>query len=507
MFKNTLLVTICLVLSSVLGFVAQIVFASSFGASVEMDIYFKILSIPAIVTGISAMIFSSVLIPTFAKFKSDQLELNKFIDSIWIFILVFGFLFILIGFLISVINIDIFIPKNTPHLRQLGIQVSLMVWIGSGFAIMSGYLSAVLNYNKHFFKVAWTSLLPGLFMIIIVLLFYKELGVRSISLGFCIAFILQFIILLKASKISLSFLSFNINEIPFKKKLIEQSFLVTLSLLPFTILVPIAYFWASQLEIGSISYLGYSQSFAGFLSVAVSMGISIVSLPELADKFANEEGDSSLYDFEKSLRYVLLIAMFAAGALIALRLPILTLFYQRGSFDAESVYNLSSVVPWYLLAAVFIGGLNLLRTFFYSRGEFKNIARLGLIIPIIFFVLAGVLKEKFSFVGIGIANALTFALLFFMTVYLAKNKEIEFLTNNFLFFILKNALAVLSASLFVTLSLPFISNITSQLVSIAVCLFLFLVVYILSTKFVFKIKEIEEIKLILMNQLNSSNKS
>ena len=385
MFKNTLLVTICLVLSSVLGFIAQIVFASSFGASIEMDIYFKILSVPAIVTGISAMIFSSVLIPTFAKFKSNQLELNKFIDSIWIFILLFGFLFILIGFLISSINIDMFIPKNTPHLRQLSIQVSLMVWIGSGFAIMSGYLSAILNYNKQFFKVAWTSLLPALFMITIVLLFYKELGVRSISLGFCVAFILQFIILLKASKISLNFSSFNINEIPFKKNLLKQSFLVTLSLLPFTILVPIAYFWASQLEIGSISYLGYSQSFAGFLSVAVSMGISIVSLPELSDKFANEEGNSSLYDFEKSLRYVLLIAMLAAGALIALRMPILTLFYQRGSFDTESVDNLSSVVPWYLLAAVFTGGLNLLRTLFYSRGEFKNIAGLGLIIPIIFF--------------------------------------------------------------------------------------------------------------------------
>ena len=241
--------------------------------------------------------------------------------------------------------------------------------------------------------------------------------------------------------------------------------------------------------------------------MAVSMGISIVSLPELSDKFANEEGNSSLYDFEKSLRYVLLIAMLAAGALIALRMPILTLFYQRGSFDTESVDNLSSVVPWYLLAAVFTGGLNLLRTLFYSRGEFKNIAGLGLIIPIIFFVLAGLLKEKFSFVGIGIANALTFALLFFMTVYLAKNKEIEFLTNNFLFFILKNTFAVAAASLFVILCLPFISNITSQLVSIAACLFLFLVVYILSSKFLFKIKEIDEIKSILMNQLNLSSKS
>ena len=60
MIKNTFLVTICLILSSVLGFVAQIVFVSSFGASGEMDIYFTLLSIPAVVTGISPMIFSSV---------------------------------------------------------------------------------------------------------------------------------------------------------------------------------------------------------------------------------------------------------------------------------------------------------------------------------------------------------------------------------------------------------------------------------------------------------------
>ena len=506
MLKNTLLVTICLILSSILGFVAQIVFVSSFGASGEMDVYFTLLSVPAVVTGISPMIFSSVLIPTFAKFKSNQLELNKFIDSIWKIILIFAILFTSIGFFISFINIDLIIPETQANLRNIGVQVSLMIWIGSGFIIMSSYLSAILNYNKQFFKVAWTSLLPASFMIIIVLLFHEKLGVRSISLGFCIAFALQFIIFLKASKISLNFFSFNIKKIQYKKLLLKQSFLVFLSLLPFTILVPIGFFLASQLETGSVSYLGYSQSFAGFLSVATSMGVSIVSFPELADKFANKEGESSLYKFEKTLRYVLLIAMFAAGAFIALRTPILTLFYQRGSFNTESVTNLASVVPWYLLAAVFVAGLNLLRNLFYSKGEFKYIARLGLIIPIIFFVLAGVLKEKFSFVGIGIAYALTFAILFFMTVYLAKKKEVMFLTNNFLFFILKNAVAVIISSLFVTVSLPLILNITSQLVSIAGCLILFSVVYFLSSKFIFRLKEIEEITSTLMSKLKSFNK-
>ena len=274
--------------------------------------------------------------------------------------------------------------------------------------------------------------------------------------------------------------------------------------MPFTILVPIAYFWASKLEIGSVSYLGYSQSFAGFLSVAVSMGISIVSFPDLADKFANEKGADSLHKFEKTLRYLLLIAMFAAGAFIALRIPILTIFYERGSFNAESVNNLASVVPWYLLAAVFVGGLNLLRNLFYSKGEFKYIARLGLIIPIIFFILAAFLKEKFSFLGIGIAYALTFATLFFMTVYLAKNKEEKFLTNNFLIFILRNASAVIIASLFVSINLPLILNITSQLVSIVISIFIFSAVYFLFSKFIFKLKEIDEIKFILISKLKSS---
>ena len=500
MLRNTLLVTICLILSAVLGFIAQIVFASTFGASAEMDIYFKILSIPAIVTGISAIIFSSVLIPTFAKFKSKQTELNKFIHSVWICILVFGIFFILIGFTISALNIGFFISENSDYLRYLGIQVSLMIWIGSGFAIISSYLSAILNYEKQFFRVSLTSILPAFFMIAFVLLFHNELGVRSISLGFCVGFIIQFIILYKASKISLIPPLFSIKQMPYKRLLLKQTFLVTLSLLPFTILAPIAYFWASKLEIGSISYLGYSQSFAGFLSVAVSMGISIVALPDLSDKFANNKVESSLYQFEQSLRYVFLIAIFAAGAIITLRIPLLTLFYQRGSFNAESVINLSNLVPWYLIAAIFISGLNLLRILFYSKGEFKNIAKLGLIVPIIFFVLAGVLKEKFSFVGIGIAYAIASAFLFFMTMRLAKKEELKFLSNDFLIFMLKNIISALIAGLLSTFSLLLISDLYLEIISIFVGMFVFLVGYICSSKFVFKLKEIEYIQMMLLSK-------
>ena len=504
MLKNTFLVTIFIVLSAVLGFFAQIVFASTFGASSEMDIYFKIFSVPAILTGISPIIFSSVLIPTFAKLKSDKLEINKFTHSMWILILVFVVIFVSVGFAATALNINIFIPNVNAYSRQLGVHISLMIWIGSGFMIMSSFLSALLNYNKEFFKVAWTSILPSLSMIFFVILFNKSIGVRSIAFGFCVGFILQFIIFFKASKISIKNFSFDFNHLPNKRLLLEQSFLVTLSLLPFTILAPIAYFWASKLEAGSISYLGYSQNFAGFLSVAVSMGISIVSFPELADKFANKQGEPFLYKFEQSLRYVLLIAMFAAGSLFVLRTLILSVFYQRGSFGIEDVISLSNVLPWYLLAAIFVGCLNLLRTLFYSKQEFKKIALLGLLTPFIFFILAGIFKNIFSLVGIGIAYAMTFAALFFISIYIAKNTESKFLTNNFYYFALKNTIAISAAIIFTSNCMHLFSNILTQSTSILVSFFLFLLIYILFSKFLFKLKEIEEIFSLLKNKLKLS---
>jgi len=506
MLKDTVSVTFLLILSSVLGFIAQISLVSSFGASVEMDVYFKLLAVPTIITGITPMIFSSVLIPTFAKFKSDLSKIIKFIDSIWMFIMILAIFFSLIGFSIFYINIDLFVPKSHHYLNDIAIQVSLMIWIGSGFSIMSSFMAAILNYNKQFYKVVWTSLFPPFFIITFVLFFHEKLGIRSISLGFCIAFILQFIVFLKASKVSLNFSSFNIKNIQHKRLLLKQSFLVVMSLLPFTILVPIAYFWANQLEKGSISYLGYSQSFAGFLSVTVGMGITIVSFPDLADKFAKGNGVSSLYKFEQKLRYVLLIAMFAAGAFISLRIPILTLLYQRGSFNAESVNNLASVLPWYLIAGIFVAGLNLLRTLFYSKGEFKVIAILGLIMPVLFFVLSGILKEKFSYVGIGIANTITFAVLFCMSVFLLKNKKAGFLSYDFVFFSLKIIFITIISSFITVLSFKFISNLTFEIVSIFICLFLFSIVYFFCSKFIFQLQEIEKIKFILLNKIKFLNR-
>lgn len=492
MLKDTVAVTLLLVFSSFLGFVSQIILVSTFGASVEMDVYFKLLAVPTVITGIVPMIFSSVLIPHFAKLKSDQTKLIKFIESLVMFVMIVAIAFSVVGFLAFFFNMRLFIPKSHAYLEEIGRQVSFMIWIGSGFSIISSLLATILNYNKHFAKVVWTSILPPIFVIIIVLLFHNELGIRSISLGFCLAFMLQFIIFTRASKITLNFGHFDHRHINEKTHLINQSFLVLISLLPFTALAPIAYYCASPLEEGSISYLGYSQSFAGFLSVAVGMGISIVSFPDLADTYATGSGESVLLKFEQRLRYVLLIATFAAGVFITLKIPIITLFYQRGSFSRESVIKLANVLPWYLVAAVFTAALNLLRTLFYSRGELRFIAILGITTPILFFSLAWVMKNNFSFEGIGIANAITFGVLFCASVVLLKKNTVGFLANDFLLFTLSSTCITIISGFITTLSLNATAQIDNQIFLIGINVSIFFTVFLLCAKFVFRLKEVNK---------------
>lgn len=503
MFKNTAIVTFFLLLSSLLGFAAQIVYTNYFGASIEMDIYFKLLSVPTIITGMAPVVFASVLLPAFAKFGSNEFELNQYIHSLLGYILLFSVAFTVFGCYISITNIDSLIPNMPVKFRNTAIEACIMVWIGSGLSLSSGYLSAVLNYNKKFFRVSWTSILPALLMILSVLILQKYIGIRSITSGFLLAFLIQFLIFLNSVLPTFAIHRLKLNRLPQIKILLLQTILAVLSLLPFTIIVPIGYFWASYLQEGSVSYLGYSQSFAGFLSVATGMGIAIVSFPDLAKNFAEGNHDASLVKFESTLRYVLLISVFIASAFIALRIPILTLFYKRGSFTSDSVQKLASVAPWYLIAAVFTAGLNLLRTLFYSRGDYKQIAILGVIIPIIFLIIAGFLKEKFTFVGIGIANSISFALLFFITVSLAKVKNKEFLSNKFILFLLKVFVISIFSGYISSVSFSLISLHFSQIIAIIISLSIFGILFFLSSKYVLKLVEVIEFELIMKNKVKS----
>ena len=184
-------------------------------------------------------------------------------------------------------------------------------------------------------------------------------------------------------------------------------------------------------------------------------------------------------------------------------MPVLSLFYQRGLFDQNSVSDLASVLPWYLIAAVFSGGLNVLRNLFYSRQEYKNIAILGVITPILFVIVAGLLSQVFSFIGIGIANAIVLMVLFCSYVYMARAVEPEFLASKFIYFFMRSFLSVLVSVILVSLCITNLLESFSLVVVSIIGFALFAAVYFFCAVLIFKVKEVSEIVQFLVQKIVS----
>lgn len=493
MFKNTFFVSFFLILSSFFGFFAQIVYANYFGTGKLMDLFFSILSTPTILTGMISVVFTSILIPSFAKYNYSEVDLKEYVLSLWGHVVIFSLFFSIIGFIFTVINLKAIVSEHDTDLFQTAYFVSAFVWAGSGLFIISSFLGALLNYEKSFLKIAWTSVLPSLLMILFVCLFHSHFGILCMAIGYFMAYLLQYVLFVRYLRGRYRISEVKLIVLSDSKPLVKNIIYVIFSMLPFTLFVPIGYYLALSLEPGSVSFLGYSQSFSGFLSVATGMGIAIVSFPDLANSIANKKNTDEMKRLENALKFVLLVSVFIATAFIVFRLHILTGFYQRGAFGVVSVLKLSSIIPFYLVSAVFIAGLNLLRTLFYSMGDYKILGILGLIIPIIFSILAWNFKIHFGVVGIGMANALSMCLLFVLCVYFAR-KRVHFLFKfDFVFFCLKLVLLSVVVYFITNYLFDILINQLITILAIMICISLYALAFFILGKNILKINELSQL--------------
>ncbi|MEY8590226.1 lipid II flippase MurJ [Butyricimonas hominis] len=439
MLRQAIVVTFFLLLSSILGFVAQISYASYFGAGIDMDIYFLLLAIPSVIIGIAPVIFTSVFLPYFSSVRgADELMLN--IRDIGRFVLFFSVVFSVLGCSSSLISIQSIIPNLPMELNSYAKTICCLLWGGAFCSLNSSYMAAILNFQRRFYLVAFTAVLPQSFMILSVVLFHQIAGVKSIAIGYMLALFFQWLLFASQTKwISLSTWVIN-REVKKYKPLLIRAFLVLVSLLPFTIIGPLCYSFAADLAAGSIAYLGYSASFAGFFSIATSMGIAVVSFPDVSSELISENIEAKrdiLKKIEGSLKMVLYISVVIAVFLIVLRVPLLTLLLQRGEFGKESVEFMSRVFPFFIVMAVCVSGLNLLRNVLYAKKEYGKTAIIGGGIVVLFISLALLLREYFSLVGLGIAYAVSFVIFFIAVIYFLSDIKFHFLGKRFYFDLMK----------------------------------------------------------------------
>lgn len=395
MIKNSIIITVLFFVSSILGFVCQMLYGKYFGAGGDMDIYYALNSIPNIVIGVVPAVFSSLLIPLFPQYE-EKGDLEKLMvtlnGKVYIFALA---VVILVGVLCVTQAFSI-----ASKALKLALTMCVLLLATAFFSIVNGYYISYVNYIKKFVQVSLTSLMTYSSIILMVICFHSYFGVISIAMGLLLGSLLRFVTMRNIMALPQQSIDIQINY----RRVLSRVLMIFATLLPFSAFPAIAYFWAGSMEEGAVSYLGYSHSFETVLSVAGSMGVATVSFPDLAKALNTTDKEKiidTLSHFMSTLKAVFFIASIIISFCCIFAIPVSSVLLERGEFTKENIIRLSEVLPFYLIGGGAVALLNLVRNVFYSLKFLIKFSIISITVTIIFLLLAVIVEDKFSYIEVG----------------------------------------------------------------------------------------------------------
>ena len=139
-------------------------------------------------------------------------------------------------------------------------------------------------------------------------------------------------------------------------------------------------------------------------------------MPTFSAQYALGKLDEVRNSLAATIRGVLLLSVPAAVGLIILRVPLVTLLYQRGEFDARSTEIVAWALLWYAVGLVGHSVMEILARAFYALHDTKTPVLVGIgamSLNVVFSIAFAALFEQIGWMphgGLALANSLATAL-------------------------------------------------------------------------------------------------
>jgi len=403
--KSAKTVSLCTLLSRVLGLARDIICASFFGTSLAWDAFVVAFKIPNLfrrLFGEGAL--SSAFIPVFTEYletkgKKDAWELVNVTGTL---------LFIILGSLVVIAEISFSIIPTVFSLNskwELVLSLLLITFPYVMFICMVAFAMAVLNSLKHFlmpalapvalnacwilgvlfltpafgdtldtkiFGVAVVILIGGMIQLAIQLpvlrkegiTFWPSLHFSHPGLKRIIALMLPIIFGLAVVQINVLMDSFI--AIAFAK---PPDGAEHFSLAGITIPYP--------LETGAASVLYYGDRLIQFPLGVFGIAMATAVFPYFSTYAARKDWTNFTDTFNQAIRVILFIGIPASVGLILLRRPLVELFYERNAFTAESTFRTSTVILFYAIGVWAYSASHVIIRAFYSIQDTKTPVKVG----------------------------------------------------------------------------------------------------------------------------------
>jgi putative peptidoglycan lipid II flippase len=340
--------------STLLGFMREVVSAKYYGTQWEMDTFLAAATIPTILFGVFNGALVSVLVPTFSDYLAHRKEEEawRLASTVLNILAIVLTACAIVGYFAAGWYVPlIFHGFPAP---QMGVAIRMTRWLmPSIIAVsLSGVLSAMLNAYHRFRATAMVGVAVNVVTIFCVMMFNRGIGIYALVLGTSLGLTAQMLVQLP------SFL-----KIGKYRPIIDLKHPGLAKI--WTLLGPIIVgsaagqlalffdrFFASTLSPGYIAGMNYAVKLVNFPKQIFAAAIATVIFPLLAAQFARDNRHGVARSVVTGLRLVNFITIPAVCALIVLAYPMVQALFERGTFKSTATDLTAGLLPYAAIGLV-----------------------------------------------------------------------------------------------------------------------------------------------------------
>lgn len=415
LLKAAWIIAFVTIISKLIGFLRDVVIANFYGAGMVSDAYFYAYQIPAIsiilLGGIGGP-FHSAVVSVFSKMIPDLNEkapenvnklFNTFLTASFLVFLVLGVLV----FAFSDIIMKVIIANGSPeliHLASLHLKIMAPVLVVGG--VVGIYYGILITY-KEFLIPNISPILMSVAIIAIISLVHHDNSGIVLALATTVGALCQFVYQLpKLKQLGFKFRpNLEVFHNPQFNNILELLFPAILSSTVGQVYIYVDMFFASQLQEGAWSAIGYANRLFQF-PVGVLVTAFLVPLFPIFSKLVGEKDyDNIRYYFNKGVGLLNFAAFPILVLIILLSTNAIQLIFQRGAFNEVATMMVSEALCYLSISIIFYVFRDSITRVFYAFNDSRTPFLVALSSIVIKFILNFLFVKQLGIGGITLSTS------------------------------------------------------------------------------------------------------
>jgi len=372
--KTASVLTIVNLISVVMSFLQQTVFANFFGTTPEADAYTIASQIPVVLFAIITTAVNTVIIPIYSKslHSENNKEAAEFVNTFSTLLVLFTIGVVVLFEVFANGIVCILSPGLTDEVHELSVTLTRIIMPTVVVNQLLTINVGVMNSHKSFLLPALTSNILNTIIIISTITLAHRIGIYASVFGTLLGVLIQtvysFLICRKWHRYRVSF-SLRNGRVKEAFKMIGPIFM-GIGMAEINRIVD--QIVASFFVVGSISALSYASKLTSSVSTLLIAGVSTIVYPEMAECATKNDGKAMSRILQTALSFflILLIPIMFGG--FFLQKELISLIFQRGAFAEASVDLVAPLFVCYLIGLLFVSFRQVGSRLFYSFSDSKT---------------------------------------------------------------------------------------------------------------------------------------